>query len=114
MSDCIFCKIAEHEIPSDIVYEDDKICVYNDIAPQAPVHALMIPRKHIASLDDVTVEDQELLGYMLSTETLANDMGTILTGAEAVESGLIDALGGISDALQWLHGRIEGGNQEIM
>ena len=66
MSDCIFCKIAEHEIPSDIVYEDDRICVYNDIAPQAPVHALMIPRKHIASLDDVTVEDQELLGYMLS------------------------------------------------
>ena len=49
---------------------------------------------------------ERLLGYMLSTETLANDMGTILTGAEAVESGLIDALGGISDALQWLHGQI--------
>lgn len=66
MSDCLFCGIAGHEIPSDIVYEDDKICVYNDIAPQAPVHALMIPKKHIASLDDVTDEDQELLGYMLS------------------------------------------------
>lgn len=65
MSDCLFCGIANHEIPSEIVYEDDKICVYKDISPQAPVHVLMIPKKHIASLDDVTEEDRELLGYML-------------------------------------------------
>ncbi len=65
MSDCIFCKIASHEIPSEIVYEDEKICVYKDLSPQAPVHVLMIPKKHIESLDDVTEEDQELLGYML-------------------------------------------------
>ena len=51
---------------------------------------------------------ERLLGYMLSTETLANDMGTVLTGAEAVDCGLIDALGGVSDALCWLHGRIDG------
>ena len=54
------------------------------------------------------VSRERLLGYMLSTETLANDMGTILTGAEAVECGLIDALGGLSDALRWLHERIDG------
>ncbi len=54
------------------------------------------------------ISRERLLGYMLSTETLANDMGTILTGAEAVESGLIDALGGLSDALGWLHERING------
>lgn len=60
------------------------------------------------------ISRERLLGYMLSTETLANDMGTILTGAEAVESGLIDALGGISDALQWLHAQIDGTNAEIM
>ena len=65
MADCLFCGIAAHEIPSEIVYEDDKICVYQDIAPQAPVHVLMIPKKHIESLDAVTPEDQELLGYML-------------------------------------------------
>ena len=65
MGDCLFCGIANHEIPSEIVYEDDRICVYKDIAPQAPVHALMIPKKHIESLDDVSEEDQELLGYML-------------------------------------------------
>ena len=60
------------------------------------------------------ISRERLLGYMLSTETLANDMGTILTGAEAVESGLIDALGGISDALHWLHSQIDGTNAEIM
>ena len=60
------------------------------------------------------ISRERLLAYMLSTETLANDMGTILTGAEAVESGLIDALGGISDALHWLHAQINGTNAEIM
>ena len=57
---------------------------------------------------------EKLLGYMLSTETLANDMGTILSGAEAVESGLIDALGGLSDALRWLHDRIRENEAKIM
>ena len=60
------------------------------------------------------ISRERLLGYMLSTETLANDMGTILTGAQAVECGLIDALGGLSDALGWLHARIEQTNKEIM
>ena len=50
---------------------------------------------------------ERLLGYMLATDTLANDMGTVLTGAECVESGLIDAIGGLSDALRWLHAEIE-------
>ena len=54
------------------------------------------------------ISRERLLDYMLSTETLANDMGTILTGAQAVECGLIDALGGLSDALGWLHARING------
>ena len=54
------------------------------------------------------ISRERLLDYMLSTETLANDMGTILTGAQAVECGLIDALGGLSDALGWLHAWING------
>ena len=65
MSDCIFCKIASGDIPSDIVYEDEKIVVFRDLDPQAPVHVLMIPKKHISSVDDVTQEDEELLGYMI-------------------------------------------------
>ena len=65
MSDCIFCKIAAGEIPADVVYEDEKIFCFHDLDPQAPVHVLMIPKKHIASTDDIREEDQELLGYMM-------------------------------------------------
>ena len=67
MSDCIFCKIAEGEIPSEIVYQDDKIVVLKDASPQAPVHVLMVPRKHIASLDDLSEEDSELIAYMMQS-----------------------------------------------
>lgn len=66
MADCIFCMIANKEIPSNIVYEDDKIICFHDLEPQAPVHVLIIPKKHIASLDDVTAEDAELLGYIMT------------------------------------------------
>jgi len=65
MADCIFCKIAEKEIPSNVVYEDDKILCFHDLEPQAPVHVLIIHKKHIASMDDVQAEDQELLGYIM-------------------------------------------------
>ncbi|GAA4358597.1 histidine triad nucleotide-binding protein [Kangiella marina] len=65
MSDCIFCKIIDGDIPSEKVYEDDKIYVFKDIAPKTPVHLLMIPKKHIASLAEVKDDDQELLGYMM-------------------------------------------------
>ena len=55
--DCIFCKIANGEIPSTKVYEDDKMLAFRDLDPQAPVHILMIPKEHIASADDLTEED---------------------------------------------------------
>ncbi|WP_251358948.1 histidine triad nucleotide-binding protein [Kangiella sp. TOML190] len=66
MSDCIFCKIIDDEIPSSKVYENEQILVFKDIAPKAPVHLLMIPKKHIPSLAEVTADDSDLLGYMLS------------------------------------------------
>ena len=53
MSDCIFCKIANGEIPSDFIYEDEKVVAFNDLNPQAPVHFLVIPKKHYASLNDI-------------------------------------------------------------
>lgn len=65
MSDCIFCKLANKEIPTNVVYEDDKIFCFHDADPQAPVHVLVIPKKHIASLDDVTEEDHALMGHIL-------------------------------------------------
>ena len=53
MADCVFCGIAGHEIPSNIAYEDDRLIAFHDLEPQAPVHVLVIPKKHIESLDDV-------------------------------------------------------------
>lgn len=64
-SSCIFCRIARGEIPSRKVYEDEEIFAFHDINPSAPVHFLMIPRKHIPSLAQVAVEDAALLGRMM-------------------------------------------------
>ena len=76
MSDCLFCKIVEGEIPSTKVYEDDMILALRDLEPQAPEHVLVIPKKHIASLDDVTEEDQEILGYLMcKIKDIAADLG---------------------------------------
>lgn len=65
MEDCIFCKLANGEIPADVVYEDDLIAVFRDAAPEAPVHVLMVPKKHIASLNDLTADDMRLMGHMM-------------------------------------------------
>ena len=66
MSNCIFCKLKDKEIPTEVVYEDDKIFCFHDADPQAPIHVLMIPKKHIASTDEIKDEDGELMGHMLS------------------------------------------------
>ena len=63
--DCIFCKIASGSIPSDTVYSDDDFVAFRDISPQAPVHDVIIPRKHIPSLNDLKESDQALAGKMV-------------------------------------------------
>ena len=65
MSDTLFSKIIEREIPADIVHEDELCLAFRDINPQAPVHILIIPKKPLAQLNDSTDEDQPLLGHML-------------------------------------------------
>ena len=62
MNDCIFCKIINKEIPSSIVYEDSEIIAFRDINPVAPIHILVIPKKHIESLIDLKQEDELLIG----------------------------------------------------
>ena len=64
MADCLFCKIGKKEIPATIVHEDDQLFVINDINPQAPLHALVIPKRHIATLNDLTASDEALVGAM--------------------------------------------------
>ncbi len=64
MSECLFCKIASGEIPAKIVFEDEKVMAFEDINPQAPVHVVIIPKKHIPTVLDLTGADQELVGYI--------------------------------------------------
>ncbi len=66
MTDCLFCKIATGDIPAKLAYQDDRIVVFHDIHPKAPVHLLIIPRHHIDSMLEVTMDDAELLGYMMA------------------------------------------------
>ena len=65
MADCIFCKIAAKEIPATVVYEDELIVDFKDLEPQAPFHALVIPKKHIESVGALTPEDKELAGHIM-------------------------------------------------
>jgi histidine triad (HIT) family protein len=64
VTECVFCKIINKEIDSSIVFEDDDVLAINDINPLAPVHILLMPKKHIANLDDMQESDQGLLGYI--------------------------------------------------
>ncbi len=64
MSDCIFCRIIAGEIPSDTVYEDEKVIAFRDINPMAPVHILIIPKQHIASLQEIAETHTGIIGHM--------------------------------------------------
>lgn len=66
MTDCIFCKIAAGEIPAELVYEDDTVVGFRDLSPQAPTHVLLIPRKHIATLNELQAEDEAIVGRLHS------------------------------------------------
>ena len=76
MSDCLFCKLVSREISTEFVYENADIAAFKDIHPKAPVHVLVIPKKHIATVNDTTNEDSELLGRL----TLAAKEVAIKTG----------------------------------
>jgi histidine triad (HIT) family protein len=65
MADCLFCKIIERTIPASIVYEDERVLAFNDINPQAPTHVLVIPKRHIPSLNDIGTEDDQILGELV-------------------------------------------------
>ena len=65
MSDCLFCRIIEREIPASIVYEDDHLLAFNDINPQAATHVLVVTKRHIASLNDLQPGDDQIVGEMV-------------------------------------------------
>ncbi len=85
MEDCIFCQIANGKISTNFVYEDDDLVVINDLHPVAPVHLLIIPKRHIPTLSDITENDQLLLGkIMLVAKKMADKTGISEKGFKAV------------------------------
>jgi len=76
LSDCIFCKIANKEIPAEIIYEDEDLLAFKDINPVAPAHILLIPKKHVSTLFDLTDENAEIIGrIVLLSKKLAIELG---------------------------------------
>ena len=76
MKDCLFCKIVAKEIPSEKVYEDELVYAFKDVSPQAPVHFLIVPKKHISSIDELEESDKELVGHiMLLVKKLTGELG---------------------------------------
>ena len=76
MSSCLFCKIVAGEIPASKVYEDDRLVAFNDINPQAPLHALVVPKRHVATLNELTAADDDLVGAMVrAAAKIAKDRG---------------------------------------
>ena len=85
MKDCIFCKIVKGEIPSNKLYEDDELVAFNDLNPQAPVHFLVIPKKHIKNIMEMEVADTELMGKVLfRAQELAKSTGCAENGGRFV------------------------------
>ena len=90
MTDCIFCKIAAHEIPASIVYEDDKLIAFDDLYPQAPVHVLLIPKEHYQDIAD-SIPDDLLLAMMRAIPEIAKIKGIDETGYRVVTNKGADA-----------------------
>jgi histidine triad (HIT) family protein len=85
MAECIFCKIVKGDIPAEFVYSDEDIVAFNDINPQAPVHILIIPRKHIPTVMDIQEEDKELIGKIyLVAQQLAKEKDVAVQGFRMV------------------------------
>jgi histidine triad (HIT) family protein len=85
MSDCLFCRIVKREIPASIVYEDDRLVAFNDINPQAATHILVVPKRHIATLNDLGPADDQLLGEVVRrAAALARERGIADSGYRTV------------------------------
>lgn len=106
MNECLFCKIIDKKIPAKIAYEDDKVLAFHDINPQAPVHILIIPKKHIASVSDLLDQDSAIIGYLhLIAKKLAKEMNIEKSGFRLVINNGNDA----GQAVAHIHLHLIGG-----
>lgn len=106
MLNCLFCKIGRKEVPSEVIYEDSRFLAFKDINPQAPVHLLVIPKKHIHSVDHLELKDKELMGEMLIVaQKIAREKGLSSRGYRLVLNVGEDA----GQSVDHLHLHIIGG-----
>jgi histidine triad (HIT) family protein len=85
MADCLFCKIVNREVPGSIVYEDERLLAFNDINPQAPVHILVVPKRHIESLNELDPADDQIVGELVRrAAVLAGERGIAAGGYRTV------------------------------
>jgi len=104
--DCIFCKIIEGKIPSQIVYKDEKIIAFRDIHPMAPVHLLIVPTQHIAQVNDVTVGDECSMGHLFTTARLLAEKEGIAEGGYRL---VVNTGNQAGQSVQHLHMHLLGG-----
>jgi len=82
---CLFCRIAARDLPASIVYDDDRVLAFNDVNPQGPTHVLVVPKKHIASLNDLTPEDDQIVGEVVRrAAAIARERGIAESGFRTV------------------------------
>ena len=107
MTDCIFCKIIAGEIPGKFVYKDDLVTAFHDINPAAPIHILIVPNKHIASTNDITLKDEAIVGRMfMAVKKIATEQGNAEKGYRLIINTGPDA----HQVVDHLHLHILGGH----
>ncbi len=108
MSDCLFCKMVAGEIQPDVVYETDRVLAFRDIDPKAPTHILIIPKKHISTINDIVAEDAALMGELhLAAKEIASQEGLAELGYRVVMN--CNEQGG--QAVYHIHLHLLGGRQ---
>jgi len=106
--DCIFCAIVEGSIPGDMVYEDDEVVAFKDINPKAPVHVLIVPRRHVRSVNELTEDDAGLVGHIcLVARRLVEELGVAESGYRIVSNNGPDG----GQEVDHLHVHLLGGRQ---
>ncbi len=105
-ADCLFCRIVRGEIPAKVVYRNDHVLAFRDISPVAPQHVLIIPLRHIASLSDLSLEDEAIAGHiLLAAGTVAGILGIRESGYRVVFNSGADAM----QSVFHIHGHVIGG-----
>ena len=106
--DCLFCRIVARQLPSEVVYEDEDVLAFNDISPQAPTHVLIIPKRHVATVNDVADADSAVFSTLvLCARTIAADLGIAEPGYRLLFN--CNAAGG--QTVYHLHLHLLGGRQ---